>query len=80
MAMTLDIGYASNPDGLADGISAATAAQVAFTAGTMPADALVPAPLGATDTKITATIASLGSGVVTTGGKIAFHIAYKMPA
>src|SRR5205085_1442778 len=34
--LTADIGYASDPDALADGITLSSGGQVAFTSGTMP--------------------------------------------
>jgi hypothetical protein len=79
MTLTFDVGFASNPDALADGISGATAGKIKFTSGTQPSAALVPAGLATTDTTITATIASL-TGVLIAGSDAVFHLAYKMPA
>ena len=41
-ALEVDVGYASNPDALADGIALSSGGHVLFTSGTMPADALAP--------------------------------------
>lgn len=77
-ALTLDIGYASNPDALADGLDLAAAGHKPFTTPAIPADALVPAPLAAADTTIYATVAT---GTTLTVGKIlVFNIAYKLAA
>jgi hypothetical protein len=76
--LSVDVGYASNPDALADGIALGAGGSVLFTSGTMPADALVPAGLASTDTTIYATVASVDTPV--DGAVIVFKIAYKMPA
>ena len=77
-ALTLDIGYASNPDALADGIALTAGGHVLLTSGTMPADALVPAGLGTSDTTLVATVASATG--LTAEAKVVIHIAYKVPA
>jgi hypothetical protein len=79
MTLTFDVGYASNPDALADGIDGSTAGQINFTSGTMPDDALTPTALASTDTTIVAKVASL-TGVLIADTKAVFHLAYKMPA
>ena len=76
--LTMDIGYASNPDALADGIVLSAGGHVLFTSGTMPADALTPAALAAADHAIVATVMS--DSTLTASADLVFHIAYKMPA
>jgi hypothetical protein len=78
-AFVLDIGYASNPDALADGIALTAGGHVLVTSGTMPADALAPAKLGSGDTTLVATVAS-AVGTVAAAAKVVFHLAYKVPA
>jgi hypothetical protein len=77
-ALTVDIGYASNPDALADGIALTSGGRVTFDSATMPADALVPAGLGTSDTSLVATVASATG--LTAAAKVVFHIAYKVAA
>jgi hypothetical protein len=77
-AFTVDIGYASNPDALADGIALTSGGHVLFTGTPMPADALVPAGLGTSDTSLVATVASATG--LTAAAKVVFHIAYKVAA
>jgi hypothetical protein len=77
-AFVVDIGYASNPDALADGITLTSAGHIPFTSGTQPADAIAPSALAAADTTIYATMATGTSP--TAGKKAVFHIAYKLPA
>jgi len=74
----VDIGYASNPDAIADGIQLKDAGHILATSGTMPADAITPAPLAAADTTIYASMMTITG--ITAGKKAVFHIAYKMPA
>jgi hypothetical protein len=76
--LTADIGYASNPDALADGITLSNGGHVLFTSGTMPSDALVPAALAAADIAIYATVAT--ASTLTAAKKVVFNIAYKVPA
>lgn len=77
-ALTADVGYASNPDALADGIALTSGGHVPFTSGTMPADVLAPSALGASDTTLVAKVVSATG--LTEGKKLVFHIAYKIPA
>jgi hypothetical protein len=76
--LAVDIGYASNPDALADGITLSSGGHVLFTSGTMPADALTPAALASTDTTIYATVTN--ASTLTASADLVFHIAYKIPA
>ncbi len=76
--LTVDVGYGDKLDALADGIVLSSGGHVAFTSGTMPADALTPAALASDETTLVATVT--GADTLTAGAKLVFHIAYKMPA
>lgn len=74
-ALTIDIGYASNPDALSDGLALTTAHDLAFTAGgTAVAEQYVPAPLAEADIDIIVTV--MTATVLTAGAKLLFLIAY----
>src|SRR5688572_15973596 len=62
-AVTIDVGFASDPDALADGMDCAAAGHIAFTSAAVPASGLAPAALAATDTTITATIATAAAAI-----------------
>ena len=76
--LTLDIGDADNPDGLADGIVLSAGGQVAFCSGTLPAEATAPVRAGNTGRRILATVAS--ADTLTPGVKLAFTIAFRAKA
>ncbi len=74
-ALTLDIGFASNPDALADAIALTTAHDVAWTAnGTVTAQQYVPVAIAKGDETISATVDTATS--LTTGAKLLFLVAY----
>ena len=74
--LTLDVGWAENPDGWADGIDIAAAGKVQFTTGTqLPSNLVAEAIPSAL---IYATVAT--SGTPTTTADLVFHLAYKLPA
>jgi hypothetical protein len=73
--LTLDIGTAENPDGLADGIVLSSGGQVAFTSATMPADALTQTRLASQ--LVYATVASAAS--LTANAKLCFNLAWMTP-
>lgn len=77
-ALTIDIGFASNDDALADGLALTTAHDVAFTAnGTATAAQYEPAALAVGDETIFATVKTATN--LTATAKILFQIAYLEP-
>jgi hypothetical protein len=72
--LTLDVGYAANPDAYADGIVLSSGGQVAFTSGTIPAAVGTPVRTDA-DGAIYATVAS--ASTITNGTILTFIIAYR---
>jgi hypothetical protein len=76
--LTVNIGYESNSAALAQALDLSDGGHVSFTSGTMPTDALVPKAIGAGDTVIVATLASVDG--LLEGKKMVFHVAYKVPA
>ena len=77
-ALTVDIGFASNDDALADGLALTTAHDVAFTAnGTATAAQYAPAALAAGDERIFATVKTATD--LTASAKLLFQIAYLEP-
>ena len=77
--LTLDIGTAANPDGLADGIDLSAGGKVSAESGTAPAW-LVPTALvadsGSGNAIVYATVAT-AAGVITAGAKLYFTLAFK---
>jgi hypothetical protein len=73
--LTLDIGYAANPDAYADGIVLSSGGQIAFTSGTKPAAVAVPVRITGEADAIYATVAS--ADTVTNATVLTFIIAYR---
>jgi hypothetical protein len=78
-AVTIDVGFASDADALADGMDCAGAGHIAFTSAAVPAAGLVPAALASTDATIVAKFAT-AAAAITAAKKMVFNIAYKVPA
>lgn len=75
--LTLDIGYAANPDGMADGIVLSAGGKIEFVSTGMPADALT--PFRTTEqTRIYATVMS--ANTLTAGAILVFNVAYRCKA
>lgn len=72
--LTLDVGYADNPDAYADGIVLSSGGRVEFTSGTAPSGMV---PEAMTTGTLIATVAS--AGTLTDAVVLYFTIAYKRP-
>lgn len=74
-ALVIDIGFASDPDALSDGLTLTTAGDRAFTAGGTPVAAQYnPQPLAYADRVITATVVT--ATTLTAGAKLLFLVAF----
>lgn len=73
--LTLDVGYAANPDAYADGIVLSAGGQIAFTSGTKPAAVATPNRIVDEDDAIYATVAS--ADTITNNTVLTFLIAYR---
>jgi hypothetical protein len=73
--LTLDVGYAANPDAYADGITLSAGGQIAFTSGTLPAAVTTPVRMEGTADAIYATV--MTANTVTDATVLTFIIAYR---
>jgi hypothetical protein len=73
--LTLDIGYAANPDAYADGITLSAGGQIAFTSGTLPAAVTTPVRITGAADAIYATV--MTANTVTDATVLTFIIAYR---
>ena len=73
--LTIDVGYAANPDAYADGIVLSAGGLVNFTSATAPSGALALEPM--TTSQLYATVAS--AGTLTDAVVLTFCIVYRLP-
>lgn len=73
--LTLDIGYAANPDAYADGIVLSAGGQIAFTSGTLPAAVTTPVRIEGAADAIYATV--MTASTITDATVLTFLIAYR---
>jgi hypothetical protein len=73
--LTLDIGFAANPDAYADGITLSAGGQIAFTSGTLPDAVTTPVRIENATGAIYATVMS--AAAITNATVLTFVIAYR---
>ena len=73
--LTLDIGFAANPDAYADGITLSAGGQIAFTSGTLPAAVTTPVRIETAADAIYATV--MTAATITDATVLTFLIAYR---